>query len=189
MQLHRDKSLNYGFVILSPDRDIGRIKTTINSIKRNDDINASCVVACSQDTTAEEMKEIKEICSECHRGKNTITSLINKGMLKGHKEWNVIIIEGTVVRRGVMQKYARFVENEKDILFPIVMDYDREGNVVNTHANFIDSSINGLMMHQGTFKSIGAFGDNPLEIERLLWATEAMEKGCRFKAILGTKLI
>jgi len=176
-------------VILSPDRDIGRIKTTINSIKRNDDENAPCVVACAKDTTVAELKEMKEVCPNSHRGKDTITSLINKGMQKGHKGWNLIMVEGTVLRRGIMCKYARFVESEKDILFPIVMDYDREGNVVDTHANFVDSSINGLFMHYDTFKAVKPFGDNPLEIERVLWATDAREKGCQFKAVLGTKLI
>lgn len=189
MELHKNKSLSYGFVILSLHGDIGRIKTTLNSIKRNDREDAPCAVACAKDTSTAELKNIKAVCPNSHRGKDTITSLINKGMQKGHKEWNLILMEGTVLRRGIMDKYARFIESEKDILFPIIMEYDREGNVVNTHANFVDSVLNGLLMHHDTFKMMGAFGDNPLEIEKTLWATEAKEKGCKFKAILGTRLI
>lgn len=189
MKLHTHKSLNYGFIILSPDRDIGRIKTTINSLKRHAPKDFSCVVTCPKNTKPDEFKEMKEICPSCHRGRNTITSLINKGMQKGHKEWNLIIIEGAVYRKGVAEKYMRFIETEKDILFPIVMDYDRSGNVINTHSNFMDSSINGLFMHYNTFKDIEPFGDNPLDIERLLWASEAIDKGYKFKAVLGTKII
>ena len=189
MELHRNKSLSYGFVILSPDRDIGRIKTTLNSIKRNDIEDAPCVCACAKETTPAEIKEIKAECPNTHRGQTTITSLINKGMQKGHKEWNLIVVEGTVIRRGVMQRFARFVESEKDVLFPIVMDHDREGNVSAAHTSFVDSSINGLLMHFATFKKVGPFGNNDLTIERTLWATTAREHGCQFKAILGTKLL
>ena len=188
MQLHRFKTLNYGFVILSPDKNIGRIKTTINSLKRYGPKDYTCVVTCPKNTKPVEYQEIKTVCP-CHRGKNSITSLINKGLQKGHKEWNLFMFEGSVYKKGVAEKYMRFVESEKDILFPIVMDYDRRGNVVNTHSTFNDSSINGLFIHHNAFKEIEPFGDNPLEIERILWANEAIEKGYKFKAILGTKII
>ena len=189
MELHRDKILNYGFVVLSINGNIGRIKTTINSIKRNDKEKAFCTIVCNKNISTSDLQEIKSICPNSHKGKETITSLINKGMRKGCKEWNLFIIEGTVFRNGVIKKYARFIEKNTDILFPIVMEYDRDGRVINTHANFVDSVLNGLLIHGDTFKMVGNFGDNSLETEKILWATEAIKKGCKFKGVLGAKLI
>ena len=66
---------NFGFVILCPERNIGGLKNTINSIKHSYS-NSSCVCVVGDDANTEEFKEMNNLC-ETHKGKNTITSLIN----------------------------------------------------------------------------------------------------------------
>ena len=185
--MYQTKPMNFGFVILSPDHDVGRLKSTMNSI-RNRYLNIPCVCATGKDATTEDLKEMNEICP-AFRGGTTFTSLINKGMAKGHKEWNLIIVEGTIVRRGMEWKYSRFIENDLDILYPIVVDYDRDGKPIKLHISFDEAPLNGIFIHQKAFKLVGNFGDNPLEIEKLLWALDANKKGCKFKGILGAKMI
>lgn len=188
MQIHRNKSLNFGFAILSPEADIGLLRTTARSIKNNYGSDAFYVCAVPKNTTAEELEEMNAICPT-FRGNHTFTSLINKVLAKGHKEWNLIVMAGSIVRGEVIHRYGRFVQEETDILFPIVMDYNRDGEVTAVHSYFPDAPLNSIFIHQKTFKKVGKFGDNPLDIEKLLWADEAMHQGCQFKAVLGTKLI
>ena len=179
--MYQTQPLNFGFVILSPDHDLGRLQSTVNS----EDTPRVC--ATVKNVKSEVLREMNGICPT-FRGGNTFTSLINKGVAKGHKEWNLIIIEGTIVKRGMEWKYSRFIENEKDILYPIVAEYDRSGMPVDLHTSFDNATLNGIFIHQSTFKMIGNFGDNPLEIEKLLWALNAINKGCKFKAILGARM-
>jgi len=181
------KDLNYGFVILSPDANYGRIATTIRSIRAgHGDIPIVCAV--TKDTDAKQIEQIKKICP-VYKGKSHFTSLINIGMKNGHKEWNIIVIEGAIVPYKVIHKYSRFVEAETDILFPIMPDYDLNGKPIKLNSTFYDCSLNGLFIHFNTFKKIGNLTDNPLEISRVFWAYDAMSKGCQFKAILGIKIL
>jgi hypothetical protein len=182
------KELSFGFVILSPEHNIGRVKGTVRSIKNryNENVPISCVV--DGDTKASELKELKEVCPTT-RGKKTITSLLNAGIKRGHKEWNILVIEGAMVRPKLDQKYFYWVENEKDILFPIVVDYNRDGLPVKIYSDFHEASLNGICIHQKTFKEVGDFTENPLQISKEYWSYEASSQGCRFKAILGTKML
>ena len=186
--MHQTKYLNFGFVILSPDHDLGRLKSTINSIKNRYSSEVTYVCATSKDATAEDIKEMNEVCPTFRAG-TTFTSLINKGMSKGHKEWNLIIVEGTIVKRGMQFKYSRFIESDLDVLYPIVVDYDRDGKPVKLHMSFDEAPLNGIFVHQKAFKLVGNFGNNSLEIEKLLWAVDANNKGCKFKGILGAKVL
>jgi len=173
-------------VILSSDRDMGRIKSTLRSINLHyEGTPAICVVP--KETKAVEMTELKTLCPT-FRGKKTFTSLINTGLKKGCKEWNYILMEGAILRPGLVQKYAHFITSPDDVLFPIVVDYDQQGRPLNLHTEFHNCTLNGLFMHQQTIKKVGDFGDEPLEMARILWATYALPEGIQFKAILGTKL-
>jgi hypothetical protein len=184
---YKPKDINFGFVILSPEFNIGRIKTTFYSIKyRYPGISIICIVP--SEATSAEIDEIKELCP-VHKGGKTITSLINMGMKKGNKEWNFLVMESTSVQGGLHYRYSKFMEDEKDVLFPVILEKDTQGKVCKLHISFIDASLNGLCIHQKTFKEVGNFGDNPLEIEKTLWATTAMKKGCRFKGLVGVRLL
>jgi len=180
------KNISTGFIILATELNVGRLKSTRNSIwSHYGKVPMICVVP--KNVSATELKEAKEICG-IHKGKDTITSLINTGFKFGHKEWNIIVIEGTWVKANIDKKYSCFLEDEKDIFFPIVTDFDIQGKPTKIYNNFWDCSLNGLMIHQKTFKEVGDFTDSSLENSRLIWNAEAQEKGCRFKAILGAKL-
>jgi len=184
--MYQNKDLSYGFVILSPEANYGRILTTVRSIRAN---YGGVPVVCSvvKETTAKELEEIGKIC-DVYRGKSHFTSLINTGIKNGHKGWNVLVTEGAVVPKGVLMKYGRFVEDEKDILFAIMPDYNPQGKPVRLNNTFYDCSLNGILVHQRTFKDVGNMTDNPMEISRVLWATDAIRKGYRFKAVLGIKI-
>jgi len=178
--------LDFSFVIIAPEFNIGRIQSTAKSLKNNfPDVPFICVVP--KDASTADLAEIKEVCP-VHKSKHTITSLINTGLKKGNKKWNLFIFEGSWVRNGAVNKLFGFAKDEKDILFPIIVKYDALGKPTTSHTNFIDGSLNGLLIHQSTIKEVGEFSDNPLEISKTMWALDAISKGYRFKAILGVKI-
>jgi hypothetical protein len=185
--LHKFKDLNFGFVIIAPEHNIGNIMCTVRTIKNNyQGIQHICVVG--NNTSTDEIKELNGVCLTI-KGKNTITSLINCGIKKGCKEWNVIVMEGTPVKKGIDKKYSLFVENEKDVLFPIIMDYNRDGMPSKIRSSFEEASLNGMMIHQKTFKTVGDFVDAPIPTSKFMWALGAAEIGCKFKGVLGTALM
>jgi len=182
------KPLNFGFVILSPEHNFGHFMTTARSIGIHyPGIPGVCVTAKS--TPAAQVKEMKTLCPT-FKGKDTITSLINTGVKKGVSEWKLIVMEGTYVRRGIINKYSRFIEDEGDVLYPIITDYSKDGYPVRIYTSFDEATLDGMFMHQKTFKEVGDFSDNPLNVSKLMWALEARRKGknVRFKGILGARL-
>lgn len=128
---------------------------------------------------------MNQIC-ETIKGYDTITSLINVGMKKTKADWNAIVFAGSWVRSNIYRKFDLFVEKEKDILFPVV-----DGKI-----NFTEGSMNGIIIHKDTFKEVGDFSTAPmqksgcsdLELIKLFWSLQAIEKGCTFKAIIGMKI-
>lgn len=183
----KDK-LDIGFVILSPEPNVGRLLSTVRSINKHygEETPRICVVAKKTPPTV--LTELKTVCPAV-RGRDTITSLINIGMRKGHKEWNVVVMEGVWVRPRLNFKYANFLESSKDVFFPIVPDYDREGIPIRLNNTFVEATLNGLCIHQATHKEVGDFGDEEnIEFAKMMWAITAQEKGCKFKAVLGAKI-
>lgn len=172
-------------IILCPERNIAGLKCSVGSIKRHFyDREIICVTG--KNVIAEDVKEMKSICP-VYKGKNTITSLINVGMKKIKGEWGFIMYVGSYVRPGMEKKIVRFVESPKDVLYPVV---DRK-------INFVDGSSNGILLNKTTFKEVGDFADEPMykfgtndfELAKLLWAMDAIEHGCKFKGIVGLKII
>ncbi len=173
-----NKSIDCGFVLICPTYNKGQISTTINSIHNNySQSKYTCVVPSN--CPKNEIVELKKI-TKLYVGEQTITSLINVGMQNAPcSSWNFIVIGGTWIKSHLDRKFAYFIKGEKDILFPLV---DRR-------MNFVDGSINGILIHKRTFDMIGLFqSDSPLDISKLYWALEAVDKGCTFKAILGTTI-
>jgi hypothetical protein len=188
MKLNIPKSFDVGFVILSPEPNIGRLKSTIRSIDRNYGKNTPRICAVAKKTPPSIINEMKTVCPTI-RGGDTITSLINTGIKKGHKIWNIMVIEGVCVRPGLHSKYANFCTDRKDVFFPIVPDYDRNDMPVRLNNNFVTATLNGLCIHQDTFKEVGNFSDeDSINLTKLKWALNAQDCGCRFKAILGARI-
>lgn len=186
-ELHRYKNINFGFIIISPECNFGNINCTIRSIKKNyPGVQYVCIIGSS--ATSEDLKELNKTCL-AYKGKNTITSLINTGMKKGCKEWNLIVMEGVSIRPNLDKKYSLYIENEKDILFPIVMEYNRDGFPTRIRNSFEDATLNGTFIHQRMFKASGNFADAPISFSKLMWAICAHDNGAKFKAILGAQLL
>lgn len=175
-----------GFVIISPQPSLGGLKNTVRSINNNYP-GSSYICVVPQTTRAEEIKEMSDVCKVI-KGKQTITSLINAGIKKSEKEWNLIVIEGSVIHKSIGRKFSIFLKDEKDILFPIVIEYDFQGKPRKMHADFVEGTLNGILINQKTFKKVGNFTDNPLEMSKLMWSVQAINEGCCFKGILGAKL-
>jgi hypothetical protein len=183
----KKKNLSFGFVIILPEYNPNLLNSTYRSIKNRYDDDVPIVCAVGKKTTPAELKDIKKLCP-AHRGKETFTSLINVGMKKGHKEWNIVVVAGIIVRPKLNYRYGFWVEDENDVLYPIVVTYNRDGYPVKICNEFYDATWNGLCMHHKTFKNIGDFSDNPMETSKKLWSLEAAKKGVQFKAILGLKM-
>lgn len=177
-KLYQHKSIKVGFIILAPDGNTGHVRTTVNSIRYNYP-SAPHVAVVPEHVSESVTKDIGKLCP-CYKGGTTITSLFNAGINASPcDEWNFIVIAGSWIRPLLDRKYSYFIESERDILFPIV---DRK-------MNFVDGTINGILVYKGTYLSVGPMDDkNPLEICKLFWAMDAVDRGCRFKAVLGTRI-
>jgi hypothetical protein len=179
MKLYRYKNLNMGFAVLCPDRNVGALRSTVSGIRKRYQ-GAEVCAAVGEDVYPEELEEMNRFCPTTV-GQNTITSLINQGLNNSKSDWTLVVMAGSWVRGRLDQKYSYFVEGTKDILFPIV----------DGRTNFVDGSINGILIHKDGWKAAGQFcnAENPLSICKLLWATDAIESGCHFKAVIGAKII
>jgi GT2 family glycosyltransferase len=189
VELHRPKQIDMGFAIIAPEPNLGNLLCTVRSIKNNYPVSPY-VCAVIKNMHTEEYKKMSEICTMC-KGKNTITSLINTALKKSKSEWTLVVMQGVPVHRGLDKKYGLFIENKKDVLFSITMEYDRSGKIVKVRNNFEDATLNGMLIHRDTFKEVGLFPDGDLSIPaaKLFWAAQAVDKGCKFKGILGTRIL
>jgi hypothetical protein len=187
MILHQYKDINFGFVIIAPRHDYGNICCTIRTIK-NRYSNSPYICIVGNDTPKPNFDELNEVCPT-FKGKDTITSLINTGMKKGCKEWNLFVMEGTIVRPNLDRKYSLFIESEKDVLFPIVTEYEKSGKVKKVRSNFEEATLNGMFIHAKTFKEVGNFEDSSIPTSKFIWGVRAQELGCKFKGILGAQLL
>lgn len=173
-------------IIVAPQANIGLIKTTVNSIKNNLP-GWSFLISVTNDIKKDTIEELSEICNVV-QGKTTITSLINAGVKASENDWNFIVFEGTSLQKSIENKFFKFVRDKKDIGFPIIVEYDYMGKPKNLNSNFVDGSMNGILIHKETFKKIGNMTDNPLPYSKLMWSLDAIAYGCTFKGILGAKV-
>jgi hypothetical protein len=178
MKLYQYKSLDVGFAVLCPDRNPGILRITVNGI-RSRYKGATVVAAVPEDTRDEEFQAMSLVCPT-YRGTDTITSLINVGMNNSPSPWTITVMCGSHVRANLDKKFSYFVDSTKDVLFPIA-----EGRT-----NFVDGTINGIMIHKDAWDAAGNFcNQNPLGICKLLWTLDAIRKGCVFKAVIGAQIV
>jgi hypothetical protein len=170
---------NIGFVILCPECNLGGLKYTSTSIKFEFP-KCKFITMVGKDAPKDEILEMSKH-SRIIRGGNTITSLIDKGVEEMKSEWCMIVTSGSMIRPNTIKKYNYFLRGQKDILFPVM---DRK-------YLFDEATINGILINRNTYKDIGELGDDDPDIQRvkLAWASKALDKGCKFKGIVGAKLI
>lgn len=147
-----------GFVVLCPNSSIGQLKKTTESIKTH--YNKEMVVVVPDEKVVGD----------------SINAMINKGVQSLKADWALIFIAQGRIRSGIDVKYSYFVDSDKDILFP----------VVNKHMNFVDAGMNGCFLRRDAFLDIGNIKEGPNG--KLLWTFSALEKGYKFKGIIGAKL-
>lgn len=166
-----------GFIILNPESNPAALRTTVRTIESN---FKECSLLCVVGKDAKEQQENKRYAPIVEGGK-TITSLIDAGVEATKKEWCMIIQAGTYLRSTSLKKYEYFQREEKEILYPVV---DR------IYA-FDEASINGLVMPKSAIKEVGKFGDNnhSIQLVKLLWGIQAIDKGYKFKALVGARLV
>lgn len=175
---------DFGFIILSPELNFGALNTTVNSIKRNYNRPALCVV--SDYFKDGDIDELSQFCP-IYRSTQCSASFVNIGIKNSTTPWNFIIKVGTIVSPNLDKKYSFFTKSESDVLFP----------VVNKRWNFLESTLNGLLINRNFLEKTGYFPENQMykengmsefEYAKSLWAEKAIQHGCKFKAIVGVRL-
>ncbi len=171
--LYKHKNYDYGFIILCPNGNIGHLRNTISSIELYYPSTPVLVIL-------PESCELVSLNVNTLIGGKTIPSMINVGMkATSCKEWNFIIITNGWMRNHIDLKYSYFIENKQDIFYPILTK----------KINFIDSDINGMLIHKSTFNKVGPFPDmESIKDSKLIWANKAIEKGFKFKGIVGARV-
>ncbi len=170
--MHIDK---LGFVILCPERNFGGLKSTVRSIHGYFPDKAHLCVA-GDDISKEELKEFGSTCKTIKAG-STYASLINVGVKESKPEWSLVVMAGLPLRFGSIRKYETFCTSTKQILYPVI---DRQWT-------FDVASIHGLLLHRDAIEEVGEFSEDETDFQKvkLIWATNAMEKGYSFRAIVG----
>lgn len=178
-----------GFVIISPEPNIARLKDTARSIKTNFGEECEIVCSVSKGIKKDQLDEFKTVCHS-FRGGETVMSLINHGLKRsGGDGWRILVMEGARVPNSLLRRYCRWIQSEKDVLYPIVMNQDIEGRPLSVLTDFDESTLNGTMLHTSLFAEVGEFSDNPIGVSKKFWGMDAEDKGAKFKAILGVKVI
>lgn len=177
--------MNIGFVILCPNSNVRELKATAASIRRHC-YDRRIVAMIPTGTSMATLREMKTICS-VHRGKDTLTSLINGGMRWCDDERAFILFAGSKVSSRLEHKLDEFCRSENDVLFPII-----EGKWT-----FVDGSFDGVSISKTLFKQAGEFqnqtapagGLNDFQMSKLLWADQAVKHKALFKAVMGLTML
>lgn len=127
-----------------------------------------------------ESKLEKPVSCPVLNGGYCITTMIDTAIKNSKTEWVFNVFAGTMLTKGLDNKYSKFVENYSDILFP----------VINRVWNFVDGSMNGLLINKKFHQEVGDFGKgNDLKLTKLIWADKVMTKGGKFKGIVGVNTL
>ena len=188
MELYRPKQIDMGFAIISSQPNLGNLMCTVRSIKNNYP-TAPYLCVTSRGIKVEQYTKMAEVCP-ISKGKSTVTSLINTAFKKSKADWTMVVMEGTPLHRNIDHKFALFIENEKDILFSITMEYDKQGRPNKIRNTFDEATLNGMLIHKSTFKEVGDFTDDEsIPISKLFWQAKAVDLGCKFKGVLGMRIL
>jgi hypothetical protein len=190
-QMHSqdDFSKSLAVIVLSPDHNIARLGDTTRSARMafGDDVKVLC---CTESAIKKE--PLDEMCGVCpsYRAGGTVTSLINGGFRHAKGEgWRLFVMEGARFPKSLAGRYGRWVESDRDVLFPVSINHDRSGRPLKVLSSFEECSLNGMLIHSRLFRDAGSFSDNPIMVSKSFWAMGAMQFGARFKGILGAQII
>lgn len=176
MQLYRHKPISYGFVVMFPNFNFTLIKNTLNSIKSNYK-DKEYISIFPKSVPSDLIKEISKISKIYISDGNNFSSLISDGMKNCFSNWNFFVCgNGAWLKPLLDRKYSSFIENEKDILYPMIA----------RRRSFIQGGFNSFLIHSRTISELKKFPTyKNLEINSVVWTNKAIENGCKFKAIYG----
>jgi hypothetical protein len=171
---YQTKDLDLCVVIVSLNASAAEIRKTYLSM---DLLNKKhpCIVVYPEDKQLD-MEELNITGLPCFKGGNCITSMYDIGIENSLSEWAYLVFSGTILRKNIDLKLSKYVETEKDVLFP----------VVDKIWTFPEGSMNGVLINKEFHKHVGEFGSgNTLKVTKLMWAANAAYLGGKFKAIVG----
>lgn len=173
-----DLNNDLNFIILLTEFRFSNLRITVSTIKSSFN-NAKLLCMVPKDSKEEDIKTAKTICP-VFKGNDTISSLINIGMKKSERPWNLVVMAGNIIRHNPILKYKRFLTSKKDIMYRVV---DKG------YWKWEDASIHGVLLHKDTLKDIGDLPESEsLQSCKLLWGGKAIEKGYAFKGLVGVRL-
>lgn len=177
--------LDMGFIILSNNPNFGNFKYTYNSIINNYG-NDSFITCVYSKNTKENIKLYKEFC-KTNKSSNNVAEMLNVGINSSEKEWNLILFEGIWLKQNIDKKYILFLENEKDIIYPLIYEKNINNVCYKAYNNFWEINFNGLFINKNALKEVGLFENK--ENWQKDWASKATNLKYKFKSILGVKII
>ena len=167
-----------GFVILLTEFRFGGLRATTATINSNFN-NARYICSIPADSNEGDVKIAKTICPIV-KGKNTISSMINVGIEKSERPWNLIVMSGNIIRHKPVMRYGRWIESKKDIMYRVT---DK------VRWKWEDASIHGMLIHKDAIREVGDFlEEESLPACKMEWATRAIQKDYKFKGIVGVRL-
>lgn len=174
-KLYQFKPIKFGFVILCPNCNFGHLKNALNSINAYYPNSKITIIVPDKCNTEEYPKAIK--------GGTTLASMMNKGLKESKcNDWNFVACTEGWFKNRIDIKYSYFIESKKDILFPIM-------KTKNLNYSFIEHDINGILIHKDAYLDIGELPNfESIETSKLIWTTQAIEKGYKFKGVVGGRL-
>ncbi len=166
-----------GFIVLNPESNPIALRTTVRTISSH---FPECSTLCVVGKNAAEIPENKRY-AETVQGGNTITAMMDTGLETSKTDWCMMVLAGTFLRNTSLKKFEYFQRGDKDILYP----------VVDKIYAFDEASINGLVLPRKAYKEVGKFGDNnhSIQLVKMLWGLQALNKGYKFKALIGARLV
>lgn len=174
----------YGFLILSPEGNINKVKSTLSSISLHyNNIPSICIA------NTDNLSEFNKLCPTYKGNNNQISSMINVGMKNSTNKWNILLTEGVWISKNIDKKLSTFAKSESEVLYPIYAQYDMAGRVSRVCTDFTNAPINGITIHRSAFMNVGNFSENPTKISKQLWHKDAIKKGITFKGILGVRIV
>lgn len=175
--MYNYKSVPFGFVVLFYEFNFRNLRATIRSIKGLCP-NSPIKIVIPYDTSEHIRKEASGFAPVVV-GKMTHTSLINIGVKNSESDWNFILYSGSNLKYRFFHKYSYFLEDEKDILFPIV----------DSKYKFFEATLNGLFLNKKFFSKVGDFEEDEIYLSKLDWEDRAIRLGGKFKALMGVRII
>jgi len=169
------KSLDVSMAIVAADKNVNKINETLKHKYKIFDKYEKIIITNNLEFDYFNDEKLNKINTESFQVlKNYDIALKNC-----KTEWCFLLHAGTCLQFDVIDRLSKYITSDTDILFP----------VKNRVYEFIKNPLNGLLINKKTYNKIGVFwNDSPENMMKLLWAFDAIKKGCLFKAIVGINI-